>query len=54
MAYRQRKRYRTRGEVLRAFYKKFKIVLWFLLIALVIYCWMNRISIIDYIKTYFY
>jgi len=54
VAYRKRQKYRTRKDIVVAFYKKFKVVLWFVFIALLIYCWMNKVSILDYLKTYFY
>ncbi|MBK8347567.1 MAG: hypothetical protein IPL08_08030 [Saprospiraceae bacterium] len=54
MAYRKRKRYQTRQDMIKAFYKKFKVVIWFGLIALAIVVWMNRISLFDYVRTFFY
>jgi hypothetical protein len=54
MTYIKHKRYRTRKDIVLSFYKKFKVVLWFMLIALVILAWIYRVSLTDYLKTYFY
>jgi hypothetical protein len=54
MTYIKHKRYRTRKNIVLSFYKKFKMVLWFVLISFIIWCWMNRVSITDYFKTFFY
>ncbi len=42
MTYIKHKRYRTRKDIVLSFYKKFKVVLWFMLIALSILAWMYR------------
>lgn len=54
MAYTKRKPYRNRKDILKLFYQKFRVVIWFAIAGLVIYVWMNRVSLTDYLKTYFY
>jgi hypothetical protein len=54
MAYRKIKKYRTRKDIIKLFYKKFKVVIWFVFVALLIWSWMRRVYIYDYVRTYFY
>ncbi len=54
MSYSSRTRYKTRREKNRNAFLNVKRIILFLLLALVVYCIKNRISIRDYIMTYFY
>jgi hypothetical protein len=54
MSYTARKNYKTRREINRKIFKNLRIILIFLLIALVVYAVKNRVSILNYLSTYFY
>lgn len=55
MAYKSRKRnYKSRRQRLQDHWRNFGVIIIFTLIALAILLYKNRVSIIDWIKTYFY
>ena len=54
MSYTARRNYKTRREINRKTFKNLRIILIFLLIALAIYVVKNRVSILNYLNTYFY
>lgn len=54
MAYRRIKKYRTRKDYIRIFYQKFKVAIWFFFVFLLLWLWQNRVSVRDYLKTFFY
>lgn len=54
MAYRREKRYKTLSDRMFVFFKKFKMVILFGLIFLAILAVKYRVSLWDYLKTFFY
>lgn len=54
MSYSSRTRYKTRREKNKKAFVNLKRVIVFLLLAALVYCIKNRVSIRDYLMTYFY
>lgn len=54
MSYTSRHRYKSMREKNASFWKKIKTTLIIVIIALAVYLYKNRVSIKDYLWTYFY
>jgi len=54
MSYTSRHRYKNRREKNASFIRKLKIAIVVALLALIVYAFMNRVAIRDYLSTYFY
>lgn len=54
MAYQRKQYYRPLSAKINYFLKKFKVALWFILAAVLLAGFKYRISIADYIQTFFW
>lgn len=54
MSYSSRKNYKTPREINQRIFKNIRLIIIFLLIALIVYIIKNRVSLYNYWSTYFY